>query len=47
MLTYLRAAEALAPDALIAMPPTSAATIDDYRAYFRALGQATRRPVVI
>jgi len=47
MLTYLRAAEALAPDALIAMPPTSAATLDDYRAYFRALGQATRRPVVI
>ena len=31
MLTYLRAAEALAPDALIAMPPTSAATIDEAR----------------
>jgi len=47
MLAYVRAAEALAPDALIAMPPTSAATIDDYRPYFRALGQATSRPVVI
>jgi 4-hydroxy-tetrahydrodipicolinate synthase len=47
MLEYARRAEALSPDALIAMPPTTARTLDDYAAYFRALGGATRRPVII
>jgi dihydrodipicolinate synthase/N-acetylneuraminate lyase len=43
MLQYARRAETLAPDAMIAMPPTSGASMDDYRQYFRALGQATAR----
>jgi 4-hydroxy-tetrahydrodipicolinate synthase len=47
MMAYVRRAEALAPDALIAMPPTSATSFDEYRAYFRALATATSRPVII
>jgi 1-pyrroline-4-hydroxy-2-carboxylate deaminase len=47
MLEYARRAEALAPDAMIAMPPSTAKTLDDYREYFRALGQATKRPVFV
>ncbi|HMF93186.1 MAG TPA: dihydrodipicolinate synthase family protein, partial [Vicinamibacterales bacterium] len=47
MLDYARAAEALAPDALIAMPPTSAKSLDDYASYFRALAGVTRRPVIV
>ena len=47
MLEYARRAEALAPDALIAMPPTTAKSLDEYLAYFRALGGVTRRPVII
>lgn len=47
MLEYARRAEALAPDALIAMPPTSARSLDDYASYFRALAAVTKRPVII
>ncbi len=47
MLEYARRAEALAPDAMIAMPPSAAKTLDEYREYFRALGQATTRPVFV
>jgi len=47
MLEYARAAEALAPDALIAMPPTTAKSLDDYAAYFRALAGVTTRPVIV
>jgi 4-hydroxy-tetrahydrodipicolinate synthase len=47
MLEYARRAEALAPDAMIAMPPTTATTIEEYRSYFRALGAATSRPVIL
>ena len=47
MLEYATRAESLAPDAVIAMPPTIAKTQDDYRAYFRALGAATSRPVIL
>lgn len=47
MLGYVERAEALAPDAVIAMPPTSAATLDDYRRYFRALAAAAHRPVIL
>jgi len=47
MLDYARRAEALAPDALIAMPPTTAKGLDDYASYFRALAGVTRRPVII
>ena len=47
MLEYARRAEALGVDAMIAMPPTTGTSMDDYRAYFRALAQATARPVIV
>jgi 4-hydroxy-tetrahydrodipicolinate synthase len=47
MLEYARRADALAPDAMIAMPPTSGQSMDDYHQYFRALAQATKRPVIV
>ena len=47
MLEYARRAEELAPDALIAMPPTTGKSQDDYREYFRSLGRLTQRPVII
>lgn len=47
MLDYAQRAEALAPDALIAMPPSAARSIDDYREYFRALARTTARPVIV
>jgi 4-hydroxy-tetrahydrodipicolinate synthase len=47
MLEYAARAEALAPDAVIAMPPVSAASLDDYRSYFRALAGAATRPVIL
>ena len=47
MLDYAARAESLAPDAVIAMPPTSAASLDDYRGYFRALAGAVKRPVIL
>jgi 4-hydroxy-tetrahydrodipicolinate synthase len=47
MLEYARRAEALAPDAMIAMPPTAATSQDDYREYFRALAKVTTRPVIV
>ena len=46
-LEYLRAAEKLAPDALIAIPPREAKSIEDVRAYYRALARATRRPLFV
>lgn len=47
MLDYTRRADALGSDAVIAMPPTSGRTMDDYRTYFRALGGATMRPAIV
>jgi 4-hydroxy-tetrahydrodipicolinate synthase len=47
MLEYTQRAEAQAPDAVIAMPPTTGRSMDDYRAYFRALAGATKRPVIL
>jgi dihydrodipicolinate synthase/N-acetylneuraminate lyase len=47
MLEYARRAEALEPDALIAMPPSAARGLDEYRDYFRALAKATSRPVIV
>jgi len=44
MLEYTKRADALGTDAVIAMPPTTGKSMDDYRAYFRALGGATTRP---
>src|SRR5436190_602322 len=46
-LEYARAAEALEPDALIAMPPGEAESLEDYRRYFRALAGVTRRPFFV
>jgi dihydrodipicolinate synthase/N-acetylneuraminate lyase len=46
MLEYARHAESLAPDAFIAMPPSSATSLDDYRVYFRTLAGVTKRPVI-
>jgi dihydrodipicolinate synthase/N-acetylneuraminate lyase len=47
MLKYAAHAESLAPDMIISRPPESGRTQDDYREYYRALGNATRRPVII
>ena len=47
MLEYARRAEALSPDAVIAMPPSAGQTPDDYLQYFRALAGVTRRPVIL
>ena len=47
MLAYARHAEKLQPDALIAMPPKEAESLDDYRAYYRALCKLAKRPVFI
>src|SRR5579863_5026794 len=40
-LAYAEKAESLAPDALIAMPPTEAKSLDDFRDYYRALARST------
>jgi len=37
MLQYAQHAERLAPDAMIAIPPTASKSLDDYRQYFRAM----------
>ncbi|MBZ5610487.1 MAG: dihydrodipicolinate synthase family protein [Acidobacteriia bacterium] len=47
MLEYAEHAEKVAPDAMIAIPPTKAKSMDDYRDYFRALCKLTKRPVFI
>jgi len=46
-LDYARHAEELAPDALIAIPPVEAKSVEDFRSYYRALGRATNRPFFI
>ncbi len=45
MLEYARYAEALAPDGMIAIPPTQATSLDDFRAYYAALCDVTDRPI--
>jgi dihydrodipicolinate synthase/N-acetylneuraminate lyase len=47
MLEYASHAEALAPDAVIAIPPKKAKSLDDYREYFTALCKLTKRPVFV
>jgi dihydrodipicolinate synthase/N-acetylneuraminate lyase len=47
MLEYAARAESLAPDAMIAIPPKNAKSLDDYRQYFRALCKLTKRPVFL
>lgn len=46
-LEYLHKAEELDPDALIAIPPTEAKSVDDFRAYYATLAKATRKPIFI
>ena len=46
-LNYLRHAEKLAPDAVIAIPPEKPHSLEGYRAYYGALAHATKRPVFI
>ena len=47
MVEYARHAERLAPDAMIAMPPSGARSLDEYWEYFRALAKVTSRPVIV
>lgn len=42
---YLKHAEKLEPDAVIAIPPKEAQTLDDYREYYGTLASNTDRPV--
>ncbi|MCP5109901.1 MAG: hypothetical protein GY953_03605 [bacterium] len=44
-LEYVKQAERLGPDALIAIPPREAWTAGDFREYYRAIAQATERPI--
>ena len=44
-LEYVRHAETLDPAALIAIPPTEAKTLDDFRQYYRAIARASKRPL--
>jgi dihydrodipicolinate synthase/N-acetylneuraminate lyase len=47
MLEYASHAEKFAPDGMIAIPPKKAASLDDYREYFRALCKLANRPIFI
>ena len=47
MLEYARRAEALEPDGMIAIPPTTATSLDDFRSYYEALCGVTERPVFV
>lgn len=46
-LEFMKHAEQLKPDAMIAIPPTEAKSIADFREYYRALAKATRRPLFV
>ncbi len=46
-LEYLRHAETLNPDALIAIPPTEAKSAADFRDYYRSLARNTARPLFV
>lgn len=47
MLEYAARASALGVDAVIAMPPTTGTSLDEYRSYFRALGKAFTGPTFV
>jgi len=44
---YAELAEELSPDAMIAIPPTGAKSLDDFRDYYRALSRIAKRPFFI
>jgi len=47
MLEYAKVAESLAPDGMIAIPPTSANSLDEIHAYYAALCEITDRPIFV
>ena len=47
MLEYARVAESLEPDGMIAIPPTSADSLGQIRAYYAALCEITARPIFV
>jgi 4-hydroxy-tetrahydrodipicolinate synthase len=47
MLEYARVAESLEPDGMIAIPPTSADSLAQIRAYYAALCEITSRPIFV
>ena len=47
MLEYARIAESLNPDGMIAIPPTTANSLDDIYAYYAALCEITDRPIFV
>lgn len=47
MLKFAKRAEKLEPDALIAMPPKQAESLDDFRSYYSSLCKLAKRPVFI
>jgi len=44
---YAELAEELSPDAVIAIPPTAAKSLDDFRDYYRTLSRIIKRPFFI
>jgi 4-hydroxy-tetrahydrodipicolinate synthase len=44
---FLDKAEQLGPDALIAIPPAEATSIEDFRQYYATLAAATKRPLFV
>lgn len=47
MLEYAKVAESLAPDGMIAIPPTTANSLDEIHAYYAALCEVTARPIFV
>ena len=47
MLQYAKVAESLSPDGMIAIPPTSANSLAEIRAYYAALCEVTDRPIFV
>lgn len=47
MLQYARVAESLEPDGMIAIPPTTANSLEEIHAYYGALCEITDRPVFV
>jgi len=46
-LEYVRRAEEVEPDGIIAIPPTEAKTLEDFRHYYRSIAAATKRPIFV
>ena len=47
MLGYAKVAESLNPDGMIAIPPTTANSLDEIRDYYRALCEVTDKPIFV